>query len=61
MYRVIEENKGRYETLFVGSYEDCEKYALKQDRKVYIEKDYSWIARDFHRGGGVKKPPENLK
>lgn len=64
MYRVIEVSKGRYEILYVGSYEDCERYALKQNRKLYIEKDFSFhrrIATDFRSGGGVKNPPENPK
>ena len=64
MYRVIEETKGRYEILFVGSYEDCEKYALKCDGKVFIEKDFLFarrIATEFDSPGGVKNQAENLK
>lgn len=61
MYRVIEVSKGRYEILFVGSFEDCENYARKLNRKVYIEKDFLWLATHFYSGGGVKNPPENPK
>lgn len=59
MYRVIEESHGRYEILFVGSYKDCEKYAESLRRKVFIEKDFSWIATHFDRPGVGGNKPEN--
>lgn len=58
VYRVVKESKGRYETLYFGTMDECIKYMDKlEDKKgVFVERAYGYYdakQKTYYRYGEI--------
>ena len=58
IYRVMKESKGRYETLYFGSKNECEHYlSMMKDKKgAFVERAYGYYDEEqkkYYRYGEV--------
>lgn len=59
IYRVTQESKGRYETLYFGSKNECENYVKRINKKgVFVERAYGYYdaeRKKYYRYGEVHR------